>query len=161
MFSGFVDKVLNWHPVSRNFIFDCFPFLTIGFLIKKLNLEIKYKPSIMLVLFSIVLVLIESRLNYVFISKDESLDHIIAMIFAAPMIFIYVKNLKIMGENKNLALFSTAIFLIHPFFMLLYSFMSAHGILLIQIPKELFVIILSIVAGIVLLLINKRFKYIL
>ncbi|MCK0923742.1 acyltransferase family protein [Acinetobacter pittii] len=161
LFSGFVDKILNWHPISRNFIFDCFPFLTLGFLIKKLNIDLIFKPSLKLVLFSILLVIIESRLNYLFISKEESLDHIIAMIFAAPMIFIYVKNLKIMGENKNLALFSTAIFLIHPFFMLLYSFMSAHGILLIQIPKELFVIILSIVAGIVLLLINKRFKYIL
>ncbi|HCW3713432.1 TPA: acyltransferase family protein, partial [Acinetobacter baumannii] len=69
LFSGFVDKVLNWHPISRNFIFDCFPFLTIGFLIKKFNIGLKYKPSIIIVLFSIVLVLIESRLNYVFISK--------------------------------------------------------------------------------------------
>lgn len=161
LFSGFVDKVLNWHPISRNFIFDCFPFLTIGFLIKKFNIGLKYKPSIIIVLFSIVLVLIESRLNYVFISKYESLDHILTMLVSAPLIFLYVKNMKIMGNNKNLALFSTAVFLIHPFFMLLYSFIEAYGISLINIPKELFVISLSFLAGIVLIFINKKVKYIL
>ncbi|WP_238796786.1 acyltransferase family protein [Acinetobacter pittii] len=161
LFSGFVDKILNWHPISRNFVFDCFPFLTFGFLIKKLNIDLRFKPSAGLVLFSIALVIIESRLNFIFISKNESLDHIIAMIFAAPIIFIYVKNLKIQGENKNLALFSTAIFLIHPFFMLLYSFMVAHGLLLIEIPKILFVLSLSLISGVILVLLNKRFKYIL
>ncbi|OTL80109.1 hypothetical protein B9X62_20125 [Acinetobacter pittii] len=161
LFSGFEDKILNWHPISRNFVFDCFPFLTLGFLIKKLDIDLRFKPSLKLVLFSIFLVIIESRLNYLFISKDESLDHIIAMIFAAPIIFIYVKNLKIMGENKNLALFSTAIFLIHPFFMLLYSFLTAHGFLLNEIPKEFFVLFLTLVAGIVLVNLNRKFKYIL
>lgn len=161
LFSGFVDKILNWHPISRNFVFDCFPFLTLGFLIKKLNIDLRFKPSLKLVLFSILLVIIESRLNYLFISKEESLDHIIAMIFAAPMIFIYVKNLRIMGENKNLALFSTAIFLIHPFFMLLYSFLAAHGFLFIDISKELFVVFLTLIAGLILVMMNKKLKYIL
>lgn len=161
VFTGVVDKILNWHPISRNFIFDCFTFLTLGFLIKKLNIDLSYKPSFILVLISIIVVIFESRLNYIYISKSEPLDHILSMLFAAPLIFLYVKNLKIMGENKNLALFSTAIFLIHPLFILLYSFIRDHGLLQIELPVEVFVITLSVISGFILVILNKKFKYIL
>lgn len=161
VFTGVVDKILNWHPISRNFIFDCFTFLTLGFLIKKLNFDLKYKPSLILVLISILMVILESRLNYIYISKSEPLDHILSMLLAAPIIFLYVKNLKIMGENKNLALFSTAIFLIHPLFILLYSFIRDHGLLQIELPVEVFVITLSVISGFILVILNKKFKYIL
>ncbi|AMX19770.1 Acyltransferase family protein [Acinetobacter pittii] len=161
VFTGVIDKILNWHPISRNFIFDCFTFLTLGFLIKKLNFDLKYKPSLIIVLISILMVILESRLNYIYISKSEPLDHIISMLLTAPIIFLYVKNLKIMGENKNLALFSTAIFLIHPLFILLYSFIHDHGLLWIGLPIEVFVIALSVVSGFILVILNKKLKYIL
>ncbi|MFA3129901.1 acyltransferase [Acinetobacter pittii] len=161
VFTGLVDKILNWHPISRNFIFDCFTFLTLGFLIKKLNFDLKYKPSLILVLISILMVIFESRLNYIYISKSEPLDHILSMLFAAPLIFLYVKNLKVMGENKNLALFSTAVFLIHPLYILLYSFPYEYGLLQIGLPIEIFVITLSALSAIVLVVLNKKLKYIL
>ncbi|MGQ1316521.1 acyltransferase family protein [Acinetobacter baumannii] len=161
VFTGVVDKILNWHPISRNFIFDCFTFLTLGFLIKKLNFDLKYKPSLILVLISILMVILESRLNYIYISKSEPLDHILSMLLAAPIIFLYVKNLKIMGENKNLALFSTAIFLIHPLFILVYRAIDGTRFMPKFMTIEIFVILFSIISAFVLLKINRKLKYIL
>src|SRR5690606_23928386 len=64
IFTGTVDKLLNWYPISRNFLFNCFPLLAIGFLIKKMNLDQKNIP-ISVVLFSMFLVVLESYMNYV------------------------------------------------------------------------------------------------
>lgn len=155
IFTGIVDKLLNWYPISRNFLFNCFPLLAIGFLIKKKGLDLKINISLGMVLFSIFLVILESYMNYRFISIDESLDHLFTILIVAPVIFIYVKNIKIMGNNKNLALFSTAIFLIHPFFMKVHSFFS------IEISRVLFVLVLSLIAGLFLVLLNKKLKYLL
>lgn len=155
LFTGSLDKILNWHPISRNFLFDCFPLLALGFLIKKTKLDLKLKISIFLVFLSIFLVVLESYLNYKFISSTEPLDHLLTILITAPIIFIYVKNIKIMGNNKNLAFFSTAIFLIHPFFMTLHSFFS------IEISRVIFVLGASLIASIFLVFLNKKVKYLL
>lgn len=155
VFTGIVDKLLNWYPISRNFLFNCFPLLAIGFVIKNKDLDLKINISLGMVLFSIFLVIWESYMNYRFISVDESLDHLLTILIVAPIIFIYVKNIKIMGNNKNLALFSTAIFLIHPFFI------NVQSILSIEISKALFVLISSLIAGWILVLLNKKLKYLL
>jgi hypothetical protein len=155
LFTGGLDKLLNWYPISRNFLFDCFPLLALGLLIKRTKLDLKLKISITLLILSIILVILESYLNYKFISSSESLDHLLTILITAPIIFIYVKNIKIMGDNKNLAFFSTAIFLIHPFFITLHSFFS------IEISKVFFVLGASLIASIFLVLLNKKFKYLL
>ena len=155
LFTGGLDKLLNWHPISRNFLFDCFPLLALGLLIKKTKLDLKLKTSITLVLLSIVLVILESYLNYKFISSNEPLNHLLTVLITAPIIFIYVKNIKIMGDNKNLAFFSTAIFLIHPFFITVHSFFS------IEISRVVFVLGASLIASIFLVFLNKKFKYLL
>lgn len=155
IFTGTVDKLLNWYPISRNFLFNCFPLLAIGFLIKNKNLDQKINIPLSIVLFSIFLVALESYMNYIFISMNESLDHLLMILIAVPIIFIYIKNIRIMGTNKNLALFSTAIFLIHPFFITVHSFFS------IDISRVLFVLGTSIIAGGLLVIINKKLKYIL
>ena len=155
LFTGSLDKLLNWHPISRNFLFDCFPLLTLGLLIKKTKLDLKLKISIIWVFVSILLVILESYLNYKYISTNEPLDHLLTILITAPIIFIYVKNIKIMGNNKNLAFFSTAIFLIHPFFMTLHSFFS------IEISRVIFVLGASLIASVFLVFLNKKFKYLL
>lgn len=155
LFTGSLDKLLNWHPVSRNFLFNCFPLLALGFLIKKTKLDSKLKISITLLAFSIILLILESYLNYTFISSNEPLDHLLTVLITAPIIFIYVKNIKIMGDNKNLASFSTAIFLIHPFFIILHSFFS------IETSKVVFVLGTSLVASVFLVFLNKKIKYLL
>lgn len=155
IFTGHLDKIINWLPISRNFLFDCFPLLAIGLLIRKTNLDSKLKISITLVFLSILLVILESYLNYKFISSKDPLDHLLTILITAPIIFIYVKNIKIMGNNKNLAFFSTAFFLIHPFFITLHSFFS------IGISDIIFVLAGSLIASILLVLLNRKLKYIL
>lgn len=155
IFTGKLDKILNWSPISRNFLFDCFPLLAIGLLINKTKLDLKINISIYCVILSIFLMVLESYINYIFVSKIEPLDLLLMILITAPIIFIYVKNIKIIGENKNLSLFSTAVFLIHPFFMTVHSYFS------IKISSVLFVLVMSIIAGWLLILINKKVKYLL
>lgn len=57
------DSLLNDYLLYRNFLFVCFPFLTIGFLINKHQIDIStYKNSSLLVILSILGVIAEAFL---------------------------------------------------------------------------------------------------
>lgn len=155
IFTGNLDRILNWHPISRNFLFNCFPLLAIGYLIKKTQLDEKYTPPLYMVIILIFIIIIESYLNYHFISKTEPLDHLLTLLIVSPLIFIYVKNKKILGHNKYLASFATAIFLIHPLFINIYEYIS------IDMSKITFVLTASIILSLILVIINNKIKYIL
>lgn len=159
IFSGGIDKLLNFTPLHRNFFFICFPFLTLGYLIHKHRAYInKFKVNISLVLFLLSLLIIESYLNYIFISKTEGLDQLLTLFLIVPVLFIFVLNLEIKGKTKNLASLSTAIFLIHPLFIFLFSqIIPTHQHTLTSIS----VLLSSVLAGLILVRLNQRLKYIL
>lgn len=159
LFSGGVDKLLNFTPFHRNFFFICFPFLTLGYLINKHRVYLsKFKININLVLLLSSLLIIESYLNYMFISTTEGLDQLLMLFLVVPVLFIFVLNLEIKGKTKNLASLSTGIFLIHPLFLFLFrQIIPNHQNTLISI----FVLLSSFIAGLILVLLNKRLKYIL
>lgn len=151
------DSILNFYPVYRNFFTVCYPFLMFGFLIHKLNLTAKYKKiAPFAVLLSLILLYIEVYINYFFISKTDPLDLMFSLMLLCPFIFIFVFNLNIKGEGKTLALFSTALYLIHPLFQNLLKSFNINSI-------ELFLVtvVLSCLASIVLIMLNKKIKVIL
>ncbi|MFV5507396.1 acyltransferase family protein [Acinetobacter sp. 197] len=157
--SPFFDKLLNFNPVHRNFLFVCFPFLTMGYLINKHNHFIKdnIKIKAWMIPFLILLIITESLINFNFISNTEGLDQLFSLLLVAPLIFLFFLNLNIKGKSKNIATLSTAIYLIHPFFILLLDeyFQNQNTLL------SLIVLMLSIVSGFFLVFINKKLKYIL
>lgn len=157
LFNGKIDQILNIHIISRNFLFDALPLLSIGYLIKKYNIDKKIIISKLLIIISIVLVILESYINYIYISKTEPLDFLLTILFAAPIIFLYVKNIKIIGNNKFLAYFSTGLFLIHPFFIRVYDYFLLES----KINKVFFVLITSCISSYILLRINNKIKYLL
>lgn len=159
VFPGIIDKLLNFTPLYRNFLFLCFPFLALGFLIHKHRSYVdRYKINIGLVLGLLGLVIIESYLNYNFISKAEGLDQLFVLFLAVPILFIYVLRLEIKGRTKSLASLSAAIFLIHPLFLFFFrQIIPTHQYTLIS----LFVLLSSILAGLILVRLNQRLKYIL
>lgn len=159
LFQGQMDAELNTYTVHRNFLLVSFPFLTLGFLLNKCQDIVKNKIKIKLLHVIVVffLVIVESLANYFFISRKESLDQMFSLFIAAPIIFLYFLNKNILGINKELASLSTAIFLIHPFFIY-----HLKGYFLNQQTLfSLVVLACSIFAGLILLQMNKKLKYLL
>ncbi len=153
-----LDSLLNLFPTYRNFLFVCFPFLGIGFLIKKLEIDVRRKPSLWLVLLSVSLVIFEAFLNYkVFhLDKKESVDLLFSLLIACPLLFLYCKNISVKTDSKILASISTAIYLIHP---LLMEFVYK-SFYITSYQNVIFIIILSI-SSLILVFLNRKLKYIL
>lgn len=157
LFPKKIDFLLNYYPFYRNSFTVCYPFLMFGFLIHKLNLTAKYKKiAPFAVIISLILLYLEVYINYFFISKKDPLDLMFSLMLLCPFIFIFVFNLNIKGEGKTLALFSTALYLIHPLFQNLLKSFNINSI-------ELFLVtvVLSCLASIVLIMLNKKIKVIL
>jgi len=157
-FNGEIDATLNLFPTYRNFLFVCFPFLGMGFLIKKLEIDVKRKPSLLVVLISIFLVIFEAFLNYtVFnLSQKESIDLLFSLIIACPLLFLYCKNIEVKTDSKILASISTAIYLIHPLIME-FVYKSTY---FPSYQNVIFTAILLIVS-LILVFLNRKVKYLL
>ncbi|AZA54141.1 acyltransferase family protein [Chryseobacterium sp. G0201] len=156
-FTGELDSTLNLYPFYRNFLFVCFPFLGIGFLIKKLNIDVKQNPSLPLVLGSIALVVFEAFLNYklIHLNQKESIDLLISLLIACPLVFLYCKNLPFKTDSKILASLSTAIYLVHPLIM--------NWIFDMNLPSFEFVIFITVllIVSLILVFVNRKVKYLL
>lgn len=159
IFSGVIDTLLNFTPLHRNFFFICFPFLTLGFLLHKHQAYVnKFNINGRIILLCLIVLIIESYLNYIFIGQKEVLDQLLALFFFVPVLFLYILKLEIKGKNKDLASLSTAIFLIHPLFLFLFKdYINEQQITLFSF----IVLSVSVLAGLFLVYINKRLKYIL
>lgn len=158
-FHGQIDFELNQYTTHRNFLFVSFPLLTLGWLLNKYKDRIAQKFQVRLwhVLVAIGLVLTESLGNYFLISKQQSLDQMFSLFIAAPVIFLYLLNKNIPGTHKQIANLSTAIFLIHPFF--LYHFKN--DFIGKQTMLSFIVLSCSVLSGLILVQINKKVKYLL
>lgn len=156
-FNGELDVALNLFPSYRNFLFVCFPFLGIGFLIKKLNIDVKQKPSLLLVTGSVALVVLEAFFNYkvIGLDKKESIDLLISLLIACPILFLYCKSIPVKTDSKILASISTAIYLVHPLIM--------EWIFNLHLPSFEFVIFIAVllIVSLILVLINRKIKYLL
>lgn len=153
-----IDSLLNLFPTYRNFLFVCFPFLGIGFLIKKLEIDVKRKPSLWVVIISVLMVIFEAFLNYkVFnLSQKESIDLLFSLLIACPLLFLYCKNITVKTDSKILASISTAIYLIHPLLME-FVYKSPY---ITSYQNVIFTVILLIVS-LMLVFINRKLKYLL
>lgn len=109
VFNGIIDKVLNFNATHRNFLFFCLPFFLIGYLINKYEVYSKLKISISTLFILLLLVVLESNLNRIFVSSSESLDQIFSLLLTSPALFLYFKSKNFLGKTKDLASLSTAI----------------------------------------------------
>jgi hypothetical protein len=153
-FKDQTDSIINLFPSYRNFLLVCFPFLTIGYLINKLNLDMKYKPSLITIIGVTGLVALEAFLNYKMVSPTENIDLLFSLLIASPLIFMYCKNRSVMVNTKILASLSTAIYLVHPLLM--------KWILDRDMPFEMLIFItLLIISSFILVILNRKLKYLL
>ena len=156
--TSIIDTYFNYNWVHRNLLLFSFPFFCLGFLINKLKLQdkISTKNVLFICILGLILVFIESYLNYVNLERAEGLDNLISLIIAAPALFILFTKINIKGRSKNIALYSSAIYFIHSFFLSVIrkttDFEGTSG--------TISVIILSILASYFLIEINKKLKFI-
>lgn len=149
------DSLLNDYLLYRNFLFVCFPFLAIGFLINKHRIDIStYKNSSLLVILSILGVIAEAFFNYKYISS-ESTDILFSLIFASPLLFLYCQKIYIKTTSKVLASLSTAIYVVHPLIMKSEFYKE------IQSFKILIFLAILIPVSFGLVYLNRKLKYLL
>lgn len=145
---------------SRNFIFFCFPFMGMGYFLANMKNR-NYSPSIWLVIFALVLVVVESYISFNLLSTGGlvSFDIMLSSFIAAPLIFLYVKNKEVLGNNKNLALFSIAIYLVHPIVLHHFSLLGMEN--MPSSVQKIGVFITIFLLSYLLIIFNKKLKYIL
>jgi len=156
-----IIKILNDRSVYRNFIFFGLPFLSIGYLIRKTDFinKITKRTLTIVLLLSLTIFIFESLLNYLFIPVFNGFDMYFMMLLTCPIIFLCAMKFKITSNynSKNLAMYSTGIYLIHPLLMIFVLKISSP----LQTTFTLIVMILAVISTFFLIKINKYLKVIL
>jgi len=156
-----IIKILNDTSVYRNFIFFGLPFLSIGYLIRKKELikKLSKKQLTISLVISLIIFISESLLNYLFIPVFNGFDMYFMMLLTCPIIFLCAMKFKLTANynSKNLAMYSTGIYLVHPLLMIFVLERSS----LTQTNLTLVVTILVVITTSFLIKINKYLKVIL
>jgi hypothetical protein len=154
-----VDKIFNLNYSHRNALFFSYPFFCIGYLINKHSLHklLSLKAVITLTLLGSLLLVGESYANYLFSSKDVGFDNYSSLILFCPVVFILFMNINISGSNKNIALYSSAVYFIHSLFLsILNELTDFNGTI-----STFIVIFVSLVASYFIIKLNRKVKFIL
>lgn len=159
VFSGIVDKLLNIHWMHRNAVLFAFPFFGIGYLIHQKNLHqrISVSQAGIAALTGILLLMGEAYFSYRNPANDGGFDNYVSLLVAAPALFMLMMNIDIQGESKNIALYSSAIYFIHP----LAIFLTQKVTYFSQTPSAIVVIALSFVLAFFVIRVNKKLNFIL
>lgn len=156
---AFLDKLKEITFIYRNFLFLGLPFFIIGYLISITDLpkRITSKQINYLMFLGAAALFIESYINYYY--TKEGIDNLFSLILISPLIFIYTLNskLKYSINSKNIALISTAMYLVHPLAVKLLNSIHKFD------PSflSLLTIILSFTISLFLLKINSKLKFLL
>lgn len=154
-----IDNVLNTTWVHRNFIFLSFPFFCTGFFIKKYSLhnKIPTKTVTIGVIVGAIFLVTESYVNYYSPLRNGAFDNYFSLFLICPSIFIYFQQNQISGETKNIGLYSSAVYFIHPFsLLLLKKFTQYQGAIL-----TLFGVMTSILISYFIIQLNRKIKFLL
>lgn len=156
-----LDKLFNYPPLHRNFLLFAFPLLSIGYVIRRTNFHTRFrKKSIsLLLMLGLVLLITENLIAYYFITGDVILNTYLSYLFLAPSLLIAAFTFKSTSNrnSKLLSSYSIALYLIHPFIIfLMYRFFTLDSATLLFVT-----ILVSGIASYLLLLLNKKLKYIL
>nr|WP_298508766.1 acyltransferase [uncultured Kordia sp.] len=155
-----IVKILDFQPIHRNFLFFALPFLSIGYVMRRSNFHLKLKKtqvSILLV-FSILLLITESLTNY-YINPGAIFNMSISFLGLGPILLITAFSFKVNSNfnSKLLSSYSIALYLVHPLVLvLIYQFFNLDSITL-----TLVTVLLSGILSYLLILLNKKIKYIL
>jgi len=117
---GFIDELFNYSWFYRNMLFFSYPFFCIGYLINKHSLHnvVSFKSASILSVLGLFVLLSESYANYYLSGRDRGFDIFLSLLLVCPFIVILFLKSNISGSNKNISLYSSAIYFIHPFLLI-------------------------------------------
>ena len=156
-FSEFLKKPYS----SRNFLFFGFPFLTIGYLIKRESIYFKKKVLVFSLIIGFVFLIIENQLNYHLLGSSVGFDMLLSQLLLCPVIFLCAKSFSINSkkiDGKKISLYSSAIYFVHPtpwMFTIIWLNISSPTLI------SLVVLVSSIILSYFLIKLNRRLKFIL
>jgi len=160
LFEGsYLDNIANKTHMYRNFLFFAFPFFIIGYLVSRENFanKLENRSLVFLLLISFAGLCVEGAINMSYIGDyKQSFD----MLFLLPFVCISLFLVFLKSERKTSSAIytqlSAGIYFIHPLFILLMpKFISS------RIMELIIVLALSLIASVVLILLSKRYKFIL
>ena len=107
------------HWFHRNAFLFSYPFFCIGYLINKhkLHESITLIGAIVVSAIGILLLFFESYFNYYQEGREGGFDNYLSLLFVCPFIFVLFTKLEVQGNSKHIALYSSAIYFIHSFFL--------------------------------------------
>lgn len=157
--SSYLDNIANKTHIYRNFLFFAFPFFLIGYLVAREGVVTRFGNRLLalLLLMSFAGLCVEGVINMSFIGDyKQSFD----MLFLLPFVCIILFLVFLKSERKTSSAIytqiSAGIYFIHPLFILLMpKFISSRTMELI------IVLVLSLLASFVLIVLSKRYKFIL
>ncbi len=143
--------------LHRNFLFFAFPFFYAGYVINKNAFHEKISKRLAgnISILGVIALLLEAGAN--FFQNAKSFNLYFSLPIASIFIFIYCYKLNFRGNSKNIALLSSAIYFVHVLFLNIFK-------LFLEVsPTYLFVLVsaVSLLISWLLVLINRRFKFIL
>lgn len=153
-----IDKLFNMGWTYRNFAFFGFPFFAIGYLIARCDAELKvtYKQCLTMAIIGFLGLSFEACINYSIIGKTENFDILFFLIILSPAIFLCVKKINITGSTSTYALFSSGVYFVHPLIIYALYGYGFNGSLL-----TLLVVLLAFISSMILIVLNRKFKYVL
>ena len=144
----------------RNFLFDCFPIIYIGYLLNRKNLYISKGLLTLISAILFVLLLLESNFNTYIYGESFQTDIMIVPPFLAAAIFLLSTKVTIRSDinSKLISQFATSIFLVH----VLCITISSKILMLIKIDSTpiyySLVLLLSFILSIVLVYLKQAKK---
>ncbi|EOE6119593.1 acyltransferase family protein [Vibrio cholerae] len=156
---GFLDKLFNLFWSHRNALFFSFPFMCLGFLFNKHSVvnRISFKWALLGFSIGFFLLLTESYVNYMNMNDYDGFDNYVSLMLVCPMLFVFVSKVNIKGRTKEIALYSSAIYFIHPLILSLLNELTFLG----GTKLTLFVIFASAIASYFIIELNKKLKILL
>ncbi len=158
-----LDKITKYPLVHRNFLFYGLPFLSIGYVMRKTNFHTKFSKTkvLLFLVFGLVLLAIDSLINYHYLSYKVVVNMHITFLIAAPALFMtaFTFHIPSSANSKILSSYSIAIYLVHPLIIVLITTIFNQG--LSPTVLTLATIIGAILISYLLIELNKKVKYLL
>ena len=155
-----LSKLINFSPIHRNFLCFALPFLSIGYVIKRKNLHHNFpkQKALLFLITGIILLITETFLNHYFSSKASfNLSYSFIILSPSLLLAAYTFKTNINTKSKLLSAYSIALYLIHPMviFVIISNFKITATLLTI------ITIMVTSLASYLIILLNKKLKYIL
>lgn len=160
VFEGSVlDKLFNFNWVHRNFLLLSLPFFALGFLLNKHNILQRLSAGQwqMAAVAGLALLILESWSNFSNPQHEGAFDNFALLIVVCPAVFLWCMSLRIQGDSKQVALYSSAIYFVHSGMLSVLKLVTALSPSMLTLAT----LMLSVVVSAAVIKINSRLKFIL